>query len=41
MDETPHTEKPTSLYFFSNEEGSSGFFLEKNVATVTIMHEKI
>jgi hypothetical protein len=41
MDGTPHTEKPASLYFSSDEECNSGFFLEKNVPTVTIMHEKI
>jgi hypothetical protein len=41
MDGTPHTEKLPSLYFSSDEGYSSGFFLEKNVTTMTIMHEKI
>jgi hypothetical protein len=39
--ETPHTEKLASFYFASDEECSSDFFLEKNVITLTIMHEKI
>jgi hypothetical protein len=40
--ENPHRKGPKSLFiFFSEEECSSNFFLEKNVTTMTIMHEKI
>jgi hypothetical protein len=39
--ETPHTEKPASLYFSSDEKCSSSNFLEKDVTTLTIMQEKI